>query len=106
MADRSVRGQARSWLDKELAALWRSSAPPQRIAESERALRHQVALLLLPLEPYVGLTLEQARAHARAEGRVVVEGRSSDWRADRVVVEVADGVVVRAETDGLPWAGG
>ena len=67
-------------------------------------LAREHALTVLPTDPYLGLTREQAEQRARDEGRDLVD-RTGAWdtrRADlafrRVNVDIgAEGTVVRAD---------
>jgi hypothetical protein len=75
----------------------------------ESYLRGMVTACLRDLEPYVGLSVEEAKVRATATGDLLCvhdgpTGHRSDWRSDRVHVEVGpDGHVMSARLGSRPW---
>lgn len=109
--------RAESWLQQQLdtaRVALRASPPSGRdlsLDDHARQLRSSVALYLLPIEPYVGLTLSQAAERAASEGRRLVDrtgatGRRADFVWGRVNVRMdPGGRVVDVSRDTAPWDG-
>ena len=82
----------------------------QTLEQFEAQLRGLAAACLRDVQPYVGLTAEQAATRAASTGDFLCvhhgpTGHRANWRSDRVHVEMSpDGRVLAARLDEpLPW---
>jgi hypothetical protein len=82
---------------------------PTTFEEFAEGMRGAVAVILLPTDHYLGLTIPEAEAVAAREGRILKDhtgfaGRRADLIWARVnITRGADGRIDSAATDTRPW---